>query len=323
MHRYFLIPFIGFFIIVSGFVFFLQFINEDWKFIAPKIILPESCDNNIETKFIIHENDKKINRSFKDEQDTYKGNQFHPIFLLPCERDDRGYDINNKISSSLLAINKWLREQTSNQEIIFDRKLDGDIDITFLRVNKTMDWFGDLHNKDKSMNITEVSNKIEKIINNNSNLFNNFSSKKFIIFFEGWEKRKYIDYDICGKSRFNGNIAIYFTYSRFKKYIGEDLILSNNDRIFSCTHKDHLNDMNDETFGDAEATILHEMIHALGFPSSCSTNNKFFHVADNKSDIMHKQSGKKYLDYNNDDYYNHELDNCPDLKNSNFLKELL
>ena len=57
------------------------------------------------------------------------------------------------------------------------------------------------------------------------------------------------------------------------------VILSNNDRIFSCTHKDHLNDMNDETFGDAEATILHEMIHALGFPPSCSTNNKFFHVS--------------------------------------------
>ena len=51
-----------------------------------------------------------------------------------------------------------------------------------------MDWFGDLHEKDKSINITEVSNKIEKIINNNSNIFNNFSSKKFIIFFEGWRK---------------------------------------------------------------------------------------------------------------------------------------
>ena len=185
-----------------------------------------------------------------------------------------------------------------------------------------MDWFGDLHKKDKK-NITEVSNKIEKIINNNNNLFNNFSSKKFIIFFEGWEKRKYIDYDICGKSRFDGNIAIYYTYSRFKKYIGDDLILSNNERIFSCTHKDHLNDKNDETFGDAEATILHEMIHSLGFPAKCSTNNKFFHVNDNKNDVMHNQSGKKFLDYNNDDYYDHGLDNCPDLKNSEFLKELL
>ncbi len=320
MHRYFLIPFIGFFIIVSIFVFFLQFINEDWKFIAPKVPLPKNCDNNVETSFIIYETDKKINRSFKDKLDLYEGNQFHPIYLLPCERDDREYDINNKIRSSLAAINYWLKEQTPNQEIKFDRNIDGEIDITFLRVNKTMDWFGDLHNKDKSKNITEVSNKIEKLINDNRNLFNNFSSKKFIIFFEGWEKRKYIDYDICGKSRFEGNIAIYYTYSRFKKYIGNDLILSNNERIFSCTHKDHLNDNNDKTFGDAEATILHEMIHSLGFPASCAKNNKSFHVNDNKNDIMHKQSGKIYLDFNNDDYYNHQQKNCPDLKNSNFLQ---
>ena len=320
MHRYFLIPFIGFFIFVSIFVFFLQFINEDWKFIAPKVPLPEGCDNNIETNFIIYETDKKINRSFKDELDLYEGYQFHPVFLLPCERHDREYDINDKISSSLVAINYWLKEQTLNQEIKFDRNIDGEIDITFLRVNKTMDWFGDLHNKDKTKNITEVSNKIEKLINDNSNLFNNFSSKKFIIFFEGWEKRKYIDYDICGKSRFDGNIAIYYTYSRFKKYIGDDLILSNNERIFSCTHKDHLNDNNDKTFGDAEATILHEMIHSLGFPASCAKNNKSFHVNDNKNDIMHKQSGKIYLDFNNDDYYNHQQKNCPDLKNSKFLQ---
>ena len=320
MHRYFLIPFIGFFIIVSIFVFFLQFINEDWKFIVPKVPLPEGCDNNIEANFIIYETDKKINRSFKDKLDLYEGNQFHPIYLLPCERDDREYDINNKIKSSLLAINYWLKKQTITQEIKFDRNIDGDIDITFLRVNKTMDWFGDLHNKDKTKNITEVSNKIEKLINDNSNLFNNFSSKKFIIFFEGWEKRKYIDYDICGKSRFDGNIAIYYTYSRFKKYIGDDLILSNNERIFSCTHKDHLNNNNDKTFGDAEATILHEMIHSLGFPASCAKNNKSFHVNDNKNDIMHKQSGKIYLDFNNDDYYNHQQKNCPDLKNSKFLQ---
>ena len=60
MHRYFLIPFIGFFIILSFFVFFLQFINEDWKFLAPKVALPESCNNFVETELIIHETDKKL-----------------------------------------------------------------------------------------------------------------------------------------------------------------------------------------------------------------------------------------------------------------------
>ena len=50
--------------------------------------------------------------------------------------------------------------------------------------------------------------------------------------------------------------------------------------------------MNDTAFGDAEATILHEIIHSLGFPASCETNNKSFHVTDSKYDIMHNQSGK-------------------------------
>ena len=35
---------------------------------------------------------------------------------------------------------------------------------------------------------------------------------------------------------------------------------------------------------------------------------------------MHKQSGKKFLDYNNDNYYDHGIDDCPDLKNSEFLE---
>ena len=50
----------------------------------PKVPLPEGCDNNIEVNFIIYEADKKINRSFKDKLDLYEGNQFHPIYLLPC-----------------------------------------------------------------------------------------------------------------------------------------------------------------------------------------------------------------------------------------------
>ncbi len=81
MHRYFLIPFIGFFIIIALFVFFLQFINEDWKFLVPKVDLPKSCNNNDDIEFITHETDIKSNRSYIDQEDTYDGNQFHTIFF--------------------------------------------------------------------------------------------------------------------------------------------------------------------------------------------------------------------------------------------------
>ena len=183
-----------------------------------------------------------------------------------------------------------------------------------------MDWF-DNKVKDKKSKKTEISEKIKKIIHINKNIFNNFDDKKFIIFFEGWERRKYINYDICGKADFNGNIAIYYTYSRFKKYIGNDLILKKNKRLFTCTKNDHLNDFNDISFGDAEATILHELLHTLGAPSKCGKNLDISksHVMDNLNDIMHKQSGNQYLDFNNNDYYNHKIKECADIKNSKFL----
>jgi hypothetical protein len=210
-------------------------------------------------------------------------------------------------------------EKSKVQKIQFDKNDKNRIDVTFLRVNKTMEWF-DNKIKDNEKKI-DVSDKIKNIIFTNKDKFNNFDKKKFIIFFEGWERRKYVNYNVCGKSNYDGKIAIYFTASRFKKYIGDDIILKNNKRIFTCTQNDHLNDPDNLTFGDAEATILHEILHTLGAPSKCGDNldDSSFHVVDSTNDILHKESGNEYLDFNNDDYYNHNIVNCRDLKNSKYL----
>mgnify|MGYP001186676544 CR=1 FL=1 len=324
MHRYFLIPVISFFIIIVCFVIYLQFINDDWKFLVPKTTLPDTCNDEDDVKIIVHNDDKIKNRSFKDFKDTnLNKHQIHTVLLLPCERIDRKLDVNLKIQSSLLAINKWFNEKSLNQKLNFDTKPNNNLDITFIRVNKTMNWFmGDLNNQE-GYNQNDVSNKIEKIIINNSEIFNNFNKKKFIVFFEGWEKRKYLNYDICGKSRFDGKVAIYYTYSPFKKYIGKDPNIRNRKQIFSCTKNDHLNEYNDNTFGNAEETILHEILHTLGAPAKCAKNIdpiNPYHVSDSINDILYKISGNVYLDFNNDDYYNHNIVNCPDLKNSKYLK---
>ena len=320
MHRYFVIPMVVFFSIISGFEIYMQFINEDWKYLAPKPVLPESCNDNSNVKLILHDKDKIENRSFHDKPDIIKGNQLHAIFLLPCEREDRQYDVNLNIEQSLFAINKWFLEKSNKQEIKFDRNHENKIDVTFLRVNKTMLWFDDNVNEDNKQRI-DISSKIKEIIFANKNIFNNFDDKKFIIFFEGWERKKHLNFNICGKATFNGNIAIYYTFSRFKKYIGNDLILKNNKKIFSCNNEDHLNNFDDEIFGDAEATILHEILHTLGAPAKCANNFNSYtnHVLDNENDILHNQSGNNFLDYNNDDYYDHKIKNCPDLKDSNYL----
>jgi len=322
MHRYFVIPMVGFFLVILVFVIYLQVINEDWKYLVPKPELPDSCNDNEVLQLVTHEDDKINGRSFRDKKDLAElKNQIHAILLLPCEREDRKLDVNKNIHSSLLAINSWFQNKSLNQQINFDTTIDGNIDVTFLRVNKSMNWFVNSKILDQNYNEISISEKVEKIIIDNQNIFKNYDEKKFIVFFEGYEKRKYLNYDICGKSRHNGKVAVYFTSSSFKKYIGNDIILKNNKRIFSCTKNDHLNDINDLEFGDAEVTILHEMLHTLGAPSKCAKNldNSKHHVEDSKDDILYRISGNSYLDFNNDDYYNHKIDNCSDLKDSNYL----
>ena len=46
MHRYFLIPILSFFGFICLFVIYLQFINENWKFLVPKKDLPLICDDD-------------------------------------------------------------------------------------------------------------------------------------------------------------------------------------------------------------------------------------------------------------------------------------
>ena len=319
MHRYFLIPVLGFFSFICVIVIYLQFINESWKFLVPKEDLPKICDDESDVKLINHEGDFIDGRSLGDSPDLLKSEQYHAVLLLPCEMEDRKFDINHNIESSLLAINKWFEDKSRKQKIQFDINNINRIDVTFLRVNKTMKWFDNKVEENKKK--IDVSEKIKKIIFDNKNKFNNFNKKKFIIFFEGWERRKYVNYNVCGKSDYDGKIAIYFTASRFKKYIGDDIILKNNKRIFTCNKDDHLNENNDFTFGDAEATILHEILHTLGAPSKCGKNidKSGFHVTDSTDDILHKISGNKYLDFKNDDYYNHNIKDCRDLKDSKFL----
>ena len=64
------------------------------------------------------------------------------------------------------------------------------------------------------------------------------------------------------------------------------------------------------------------MLHNLGIPPRCANNldsESRFHVADSNDDIMNKVSGSLYLDFNNDDYYKHNIKDCADLSKSNYL----
>ena len=318
MHKYFLIPVSIFFLIISIFVFYLQYISDDWKFVVVgnKKIIPKICNDQGDVKIISHPEDHILGRSFKDNKDISLINQFHAIYLLPCEEKDRKFDVNKNIEFSLNAINKWFLDRSKNQIINYDKKIDNTIDVTFLRVDKTMEWFTEFSSKENDKQ--DASSKIENVILSNSSFFNNFDKKKFIIFFEGWEKTISLFNEICGRSRYEGKVAIFYTSGKWKKGFGK------NKKQFSCTI-DNVNNSHDEEFGESEGTILHEILHTLGAPPNCAKNidpENIFHVNDSENDILNKVSGDLYLDYNNDDYYKHNIKDCFDLSNSNYLSNV-
>ena len=69
MNRYFLIPVLSFFGCICIFVIYLQFINEDWKFLVPKKELPTSCNDETDVELITHIEDIIEGRSFNDKDD--------------------------------------------------------------------------------------------------------------------------------------------------------------------------------------------------------------------------------------------------------------
>ena len=82
MHRYFLIPVICFFLIVLSFVIYLQLVNENWKYLAPKIDLPDSCNDKNDVELVTHDGDYVEGRSFIDSKDIIKGLERDQISLF-------------------------------------------------------------------------------------------------------------------------------------------------------------------------------------------------------------------------------------------------
>lgn len=66
---------------------------------------------------------------------------------------------------------------------------------------------------------------------------------------------------------------------------------------------------------------LHEGIHAMGGIFKCSPNHFEGHNTRKTSDLMSREgNGRNHsLDPKNDDYYDHEIEHCPDIKDSVFL----
>ena len=85
--------------------------------------------------------DKKEGREFFDLADVDDGYNIHVMYVLPVNGVDKEYDLNSKISMLVYQMDKWFNSKTKGrlfeegQYLKFDRKEDGRLDITFLRLD--------------------------------------------------------------------------------------------------------------------------------------------------------------------------------------------
>ena len=89
-------------------------------------------------------NDTKPGRYFEDQPDVNDDFQIHLMYLLAKDSEDRGWDINGKISDIITKMNDQMFRATSansksggiGKKYKLDYRKDGKLDITFIRLDK-------------------------------------------------------------------------------------------------------------------------------------------------------------------------------------------
>ncbi len=121
--------------------------------------------------------DKKPGRFFLDQPDVNDDFQIHFNYMVTLDGEDREWDINGKLEKLLVDLNEVMYSETkankfSNGEgkrYKYDRRADGRLDITFIRLDKYRDELSDSPNNDTSKFL------FKKGMNNPKKLYFNFA----------------------------------------------------------------------------------------------------------------------------------------------------
>lgn len=234
-------------------------------------------------------------RSVTDRPDDTSEHQVHVIYVLPSDGNDEKLDINGVIATSIAASNNWFFGQTGKR-IRFDT-YQGILDISFFRLSRT----------DADIR----------------------SYNAFV--------RDQIEYELWGSGRHHPNkiYAVYYGGSSNWSCGGGSWppeLLGNVVALYLkgtppgapiCASVVFSSSPDPDAAGILEFSIIHELLHALGFVAPCAPRHTLAgHVSDNPEDLMY--AGRlpwrpSLLDVGRDDYFGHSNVTCLDLATSSFL----
>jgi hypothetical protein len=248
-------------------------------------------------------------RSYHDRSDDDPNPyQVHLLYVLPADAADQQRDLDGKINITVEAVNQWFFEQSGGSKIRFDT-YQGQLDITFVQMELTSAQF-----HEASVATYGGPYWIRDILEENLSKMNLFQPRKIYLAMFEIDKHPVACADAAHPPDLKGQLAGLYPSAVL-------------DSGWNCA---------DEPFGagvtSADMGVIHEIVHLLGFASSCGKNptssDNTSHTGDFNNDLMwapdansteYWDTDHMELDPGNDDYFNHSIPNCPDLANSAYL----
>ena len=228
--------------------------------------------------------DDKPGRSLADRPDVSDDFQVHIIYGLASDSEDNEMDINGELEKIVKYANDGIYEITKKasksgigQKFKFDMTKDRKLDVTFVRFDCS----------EKQMKRKTGGDWSGKCKLSKYNYWSNFLK------LNGFNnpKKIYVNF-----SDINSNTSAFssgYPYVNiWKKVKGKKVEKQRMPILF-----------------------LHEIAHSMGAVFKCSPNVKNGHIKGENKDLMNSNSNN-VLDKNNDDYYDHEMTDCPDLIDS-------
>ncbi|MEX1247221.1 MAG: hypothetical protein WEA61_01960 [Anaerolineales bacterium] len=216
--------------------------------------------------------------------------QVHVLYVVPSDKTPR--KIESQIERSIQLGNDWFSEQTGGSQIRFDT-YQGRLDITLVQINAEEEYMYSRGYYALNRLWAEVGNLGFPIS----------ETKYYLLFYDGR------NIDRCADSIAPGQIGANYLQATYS-YDGTD---------YPCV----------PSLTDPYVYLgsIHEILHGLGYVFGCSPHWVDKHLIDNPRDLMYTGEYdwdiyNMVLDVGHDDYYNHDIPNCPDLANSAFLDPL-
>lgn len=237
-------------------------------------------------------------RTTVDRPDDTDLPQIHLVYAVPADGEDRSFDTNGAIRTSVESVSYWFRNQSGGLDLRWDTH-NGELDITFLRLR----FIEALVTASGAF----VREALELELNAAGVIRPN---KQYMVYYDGGSTYS------CGGGAWPPLIYGVVSAMYLQGAPPEEIGCNTNRLGASSTATGYL-----------DIAMFHEFIHSLGLASTCAPNHHLSgHVSDSPNDLMWTGDAlwelPPRLDIGNDDYFRHGNPDCPDLANVGYIVPL-